>query len=210
MMAETVKLYDLAASPNNMKVRIALGYKGIPYEKVPVPPRDRSEVIRVSGQPLTPVLTHGSAVIFDSGAILRYLDANVRRDPPLFSRDYDTMHEIEEWEHLSRSLLAEPVDRIFEEIFATEKDPSAGEKASRMLWEATARFEERLSKGEWLVGSAMTAADVSTAPFIYYGMVPPDLAEADSIARFFAAHLKLGSGRDRTRAWVARVMSYGR
>ncbi len=207
-MTEAVKLYDLAASPNNMKVRIALAFKGIPYEKILVPSRDRSEVIRISGQPLTPVLAHGGVVIFDSGAILRYLDANVRRDPPLFSSDYDTMHEIEEWEHLSRTLLGEPVDLIFEEYFAEEKDSSAGERASRMLRDATARFEERLSGREWLVGDAMTAADVSTAPFIHYGMVPP--AAADPIARFFAGHLKLGGGRDRTRAWVTRVMSYDR
>ena len=209
-MAETLKLYDLAASPNNIKVRIALAYKGIPCQKIPVNPRDRSEIIRLSGQPLTPILTHGSVVIFDSGAILRYLDANFRETPSLFSTDYDTMHEIEEWELLSRSTLADPVEIIFEECFAEKKDPSRAEQASRMLHEATARFEERLSKGEWVVGDRMTAADVATAPFVYYGMLPPDAASANSIARFFAEHLRLGSGRDRTRAWAARVMSHDR
>jgi glutathione S-transferase len=209
-MAEPLKLYDLSASPNSVKIRIALAYKGIPHEKIPVDPRDRSEIIRLSGQPLTPILTHGSVVIFDSGAILRYLDAAFRETPSLFSRDYDTMHEIEAWELLSRTTLSDPVEIIFEECFAEKKDPSAAERASRMLHEATARFEERLLKGEWLVGDRMTAADVATAPSVYYGMLPPEVASATSIARFFAEHLRLGNGRDRTRAWAARVMSYDR
>jgi glutathione S-transferase len=209
-MAEPLKLYDLAPSPNSVKIRIALAYKGIPYQKIAVNPRERSEIIRLSGQPLTPILTHGSAVIFDSGAILRYLDANFRETPSLFSTDNDTMHEIEAWELLSRTTLADPVEIIFEECFAEKKDPSQAERASRMLHEATGRFEERLLKGEWVVGDRMTAADVSTAPFIFYGMLPPAAASANPIAGFFAEHLRLGNGRDRTRAWAARVMSHDR
>jgi glutathione S-transferase len=209
-MAEPLKLYDLAVSPNSVKIRIALDYKGIPYERVPVNHRDRSEIVRLSGQPLAPILTHGSVVLFDSGAILRYLDTAFRDTPSLFSTDYDTMHEIEAWELLSRTTLSDPVEIMFEEFLAEKKGPSAAERASRMLQEATARFEERLQKGEWLVGDRMTAADVTTAPSVYYGMLPAEVASSNPIARFFAERLRLGNGRDRTRAWAARVMSYDR
>ena len=39
-----VVMYNLPPSPNNMKVRIALNYKGIPFEKVDVA-LDRKSVV---------------------------------------------------------------------------------------------------------------------------------------------------------------------
>ena len=53
---------------NNIKVRVALGFKEIPYEFRTIDPADRSEIVRLSGQHLTPVLVHGDRVLFDSAA----------------------------------------------------------------------------------------------------------------------------------------------
>jgi glutathione S-transferase len=209
-MNETVRLYDLAASPNNMKVRIALSYKGIAYEKVPVNARDRSEVVKISGQPLTPVITHGERVVFDSAAILRYLEANFRDTPPLFSTDAQTMRAIERWEALARTELAQPVSICFGQFFASERDPAESERASKMLGELSGRIEEALANGPWLVGEQMSAADVAAAPAVFYGMVPDAAAAASPIAQFFREHLKLGEGRERTREWVGRVMAHDR
>ena len=207
-MAETVKLYDLAPSPNNMKVRIALSYKKIPFEKIPVSSNDRSEVIRISGQPLTPVLTHGTTVIFDSGAILRYLDANFRSTPSLFSTDYDTMTEIERWENLGRVELSRSVGTIFRQFFSPTKDSAAMERASKQLHDLTGGFEDRLSRASWLVGDRMTAADLSTAPMIYYGMLPTTVASESPLHKLFFDHFHLGEGRTKTREWVTRVMAF--
>ncbi len=38
-MAEKIKLYELPPSPNNIKVRIALNYKKIPFESPPLQKR---------------------------------------------------------------------------------------------------------------------------------------------------------------------------
>jgi glutathione S-transferase len=209
-MSEILKMYNLQPSPNSMKVRIALAYKKIPHEKVPVDPQDRSEVVKISGQPLTPVIVHGDRVLFDSGAILRYLEANWRDTPRLFSSDYATMREIEKWEAFGRTELLKPVGITFGQLFATEKDPAKSELASRLLNEATARIEERLEKADWLVGNGMTAADVTAAPPVFYGMLPAEAAASSQVAKFFAEHLELGPGRERTRAWALKVMAYDR
>jgi glutathione S-transferase len=209
-MSDTLRMYNLQPSPNSMKVRVALGFKKIPYEKIPVDPQDRSEVIKVSRQPLTPVIDHGGHVIFDSGAILRYLEANWRDAPPLFSTSYDRMREIERWEAFARSDLVRPVGITFGQLFAAEKSAAELEKASRLLTEATERIEERLSSAEWLSGDTMSAADVTAAPAVYYGMLPAEAAAQGSVGAFFAENLKLGAGRDRTRAWALRVMAYDR
>lgn len=206
-MPETTKLYHLAASPNCMKARIALRYKGIDYEPIAVNPNDRSEVIRISGQPLTPVLVHGNTVLFDSGAILRYLDANFRDTKPLFSADGRAMREIERWEAWGRSTAMAPVGIVFSQFFAETSDPAELRRASELAREAAGQIERQIGDGDWLVGDRMTAADVTAAPPLWYSMLEPR-PEMDPIAAFFARHLQIGEGRDRTRAWVRKVMRH--
>ena len=79
-----LKFYELAPSPNNTKVRMALRFKGIEFEAIPVDPRDRTAVIEASGQELTPVIADRGIVLNDSEAILQYLDANYPDTPRLF------------------------------------------------------------------------------------------------------------------------------
>jgi glutathione S-transferase len=202
-----IKLYDLAPSPNNMKARIALGFKGLPYEKVPVDSQDRATVIKVSGQPRTPVLVHGTVVIFDSSAILRYLEANFPETPRLFSSDYATMSGIDAWESWARSVVEEPVAITFRQLFGT-KDSDEFARANVLLNEATAKIEARLAASDWLVGDQMTAADVVAAPSVAYGLAHEGVVGHSPIATLFAERLRLGSGRDKTRAWARRVVAW--
>ena len=76
----------------------------------------------VSGQPLTPVLKHGEQVIFDSASILRYLEANFRDSPQLFSHDYAEMKKIEEWEWFARTDCSRPVGEVFRAAQAGDID----------------------------------------------------------------------------------------
>ena len=62
----------------------------------------------------------------------------------------------------------------------------------------------------WLVGNQMTAADVTVAPFVSLGMVPAEAAQGSPIAEFFQKNLQLGDGREKTRAWVEKVMAFNR
>ena len=91
---------------NNIKVRVALGYKAILYVFHTIDPRDREEVVRISGQYLTPVLVHGERVLCDSAAILRYLECNFPDTPKLFGDSLAEQWEIEDWEMFARTTLA--------------------------------------------------------------------------------------------------------
>ena len=207
-MAEAIELYHLAGSPNCMKARIALAYKGLAYESIIVDPKDRSEVVKVSGQPFTPVLVHDECVLFDSSAILRYLDANFRSTKPLFSSDYDTMRAIERFERLGRNELSEPIGIAFRQLMSGAPVSAELARASALLNEHTGQLEARLREGDWLVGDAMTAADVIAAPAVHYGVEPQHDVSGSPMLKFFADNLKLGAGRDKTRAWVRRVMAW--
>lgn len=205
----TLKLYDLAPSPNNIKVRVALGFKGLEYERIPVDPADRAELIRVSGQPLAPVLLDGETVIIDSHSILRYLDANYRdRGPRLYSEDRAEMQTIERWELAARSTLSRPVGMIFSCAFAESFNPSEIELANQFLHEATAPIEEDLAHSDWLVADRMTGADICCACLVSIAMVGEAYAAASPVMAFFKEHLALGEGREKTRAWVERVMAW--
>lgn len=207
-MAEAIKLYHIVGSPNCMKARIALAYKGLIYESVVIDPKDRSEVVRVSGQPFTPALVHGGHVLFDSSAILRYLDANFRTTKPLFSSDSDTMRAIERFERLGRTELSEPISIAFRQLMSGAPVPAELARASALLNEHTGQLEARLREGDWLVGDAMTAADVVVAPAVHYGIEPQHDVSGSPMLKFFADNLTLGAGRDKTRAWVRRVMAW--
>ena len=98
-------LHELTGSPNSVKARIALGYKGLKYDRKPVElsdfPGNRDSVVKLSRQPRLPVLQHGQTVIFDSGAILlrvgsaRKVSARSRRPsrPPPSTRELRSRYQ---------------------------------------------------------------------------------------------------------------------
>lgn len=102
-----LRFYELAPSPNNTKVRMALRFKGIQFEATPVDPFDRAEVIEVSGQELTPVIADRGVVINDSEAILQYLDANYPDTPRLVPRERAGRKACDAWKRrLDREVAA--------------------------------------------------------------------------------------------------------
>lgn len=192
-MADTVVVYGFETS-NNFKVRVGLGYKGIPYEFRSIDPADRTEPMRLTGQPMTPVMVHGDVALFDSAAILRYLDANFPDTPQLYGGGYETLREIESWEGWARTEMAAPLLTMVRQYISGKKDPEATEIAVGRLSMVCARLESRLSDHEWLVDNRITAADVTCAPVIHRVRV--------------AQILPLPEGLDHTREWTARMMEY--
>src|SRR5262249_32528908 len=122
-MSRSLKLYDLTPSPNNIKVRCALAYKKLPYERTLVDPANRDVAVKVSAQPLTPVLLHGDTVVFDSYAILRYLDANFPETPRLYASDRPTIKAIEGWELFARTDVGPGISAAFGQLRAETPDP---------------------------------------------------------------------------------------
>ena len=207
-----LKLHELTGSPNSVKVRIALGYKQLDYDRQPLEfenfPGDRSPLIKLSRQPRAPVLEHGKTVLFDSGAILRYLEANFPDAPAIFSNDYMAHSEIETWELFARTQLGEAIGMIFGQAFAPEQDASVIAKANALLNERTGSLEDRLSGREFLVGDHLTAADIVVAAPLYLTDLTDENAAAHPVASFFQKSLQLGEGRETTRAWVRRVIAH--
>jgi glutathione S-transferase len=195
-MSHEIDVYGFETS-NNMKVRVALGYKEIPYEFHKIDPADRSEIVRLSGQHLTPVLLHGDRVLFDSAAILRYLDANFRDRPSLFGTNRDEQWAIEDLELFARATLAAPMmEVVHHRVSGGTVDEAMQTRCAGAFAEAAAQLIGALGERDWLVGDRMSAADVTAAAVMYrirQGKLFPPPAGADAV-----------------HAWVDRVMTYDR
>jgi glutathione S-transferase len=209
-MSRSLKLYDLGPSPNNIKVRCALAYKKLPYERVAVDPANREAVVKVSGQPLTPVLLHGDTVVFDSYAILRYLDPNFPETPRLFSSDRATLKSIEQWELFARTDAGPGISKAFGQLREANPDPEALKTANDMLNRSASRVEETLAKGDWLVGgSGPSAADFTVGTMLFLGAVTDAAVKRVPAWGFFQKHMKIERA-PKTAAWIARVMEFDR
>jgi glutathione S-transferase len=182
---------------NNMKVRIALGFKEIPYDFRAIDPADRTEIVSLSGQHLTPVLVHAGRVLFDSAAILRYLEANFRDRPPLFGSSRDEQWEIEDQELFARTTLAAPMmEVVHTRVSGRPVDAAMLERCTRAFAGAAETLVGRLEGREWLVGDAMSAADVTAAAVVC------------RIRR--ARTLETPRALDAIAGWVDRVTAYDR
>lgn len=108
-----LKFWELAPSPNSTKVRMALRFKGLEFEAIPVDAVDREAVLKVSGQVLTPVIEDKGIVLNDSEAILQYLDANYADRPRLFPSDRLGRRECEDWKKELDEKIAKPWMPLF-------------------------------------------------------------------------------------------------
>jgi glutathione S-transferase len=172
-----ITLWQLAPSFNSRKVRFALGIKGAAYDCIEVGDANQDEVIEVSGQPLTPVLRHGDVVMFDSGAIVRYIDANIP-GPRLFSAKIDEMRVIEEWEGRSRSLVLDPYLQIVRLVRSGQADGEAIASARDKFFDGARQVEAALNSAGYLIADRPTAADIFCGSYLAYGFLTA--AEAGS------------------------------
>ncbi len=206
-MDRPVKLYDLHPSPNNIKVRLALAYKKIPYEIIPVDPRDRTPVIKASGQSLAPVLLHGETIVYDSFAILRYLDGNWPGSPRLFSEDRTRHKTIEEWEQFTRAECGPPVGMTFGQALEGKVDPDKRRESNARINRAAARVEAALADGPYLMGDAPNAADLTVAPMLSLAVLSKESAAGNPLMQFFLENLKIDNA-PKTRDWIGRIMAW--
>ncbi len=193
-MTDPIDVYGFETS-NNMKVRVALGYKGIAYRFHSIEPSQREAIIKLSGQYLTPVLHHGNRVLSDSAAILRYLDSEFRDTPRLFGDSLAEQWEIENWELFGRAELAGPMLKVVHtRVNGGTLDQEQLESCNCDFSAAVDKLAAGIRNREWLIGQSMTAADITAAAVM---------------TRVRGASLfDLPASAKELEAWEARVMHF--
>ncbi len=202
-----IRLYTIEASANTERVELALAHKGLDAEQVVVRNEDRSEIRRVSGQDLVPVLVDAGKVIYDSMEIVRYLEERYPERPPLYPADAARRAECLIFIDWFNRVWKRPPNEIAEELIKPAGQ-SGGERVERLgaaMQGHLDLFEQMLSGRDYLMGE-YGAADMAAFPFLKYAVFPIP-AETYLFHRVLRDYQKPGATHPRLVEWIRRVDS---
>lgn len=188
-----MRLWEIPFSTNVERVQLGLAHKGLEVEHVAVDPKDRSPVVRVSGQELVPVLEHEGVIVFDSERILRYLES-LFPEPPLWPEDRARRAEVDVFGEWFNKVWKRPPNLI-----------DAGEDARVRGPQITAWldvFEALLSERDYLFDE-FGVADVIAFPFLKYA-VDENADDDEPFHQILRDWLPI-EGHPRVEAWIRRV-----
>lgn len=197
-----MKVWRIPFSTNVERVALALGHKGLTAEWVDVDPADRSEVERLSGQPLVPVLELDGRVLADSTAIVEELE-RLHPEPPLYPTDPARRAEVEIFVDWFNCVWKRPPNDLEAELGKPQPDEAAVERLGAEITGALARFEALLGGRDYLFGD-FGVADCIAFPFLKYAVLH-DPADEELFHRILVEHQPLDGRYPRLESWIRRV-----
>ena len=171
----SIKVYGVPPSTFTRAVLMGCREKGIDYELVPTFP---STVGPLNPFGKIPAMTHGELTLFESSAILRYLDGAFP-GPKLWPADARAAALVDQWVGAACDSLLNSAQRYMASRFNFLPVPA--EMAKKYLdktREVLPVFDRQLGKTRYLAGDALTAADLVASPAFFYF---PEIAELRNI-----------------------------
>ena len=197
-----MRIWRIPFSTNVERVALALGHKRLSAEWVDVDPADRTEVERLSGQPLVPVLELDGSVIVDSTAILVELE-RLQPEPPLYPADPARRAEAEVFVDWFNRVWKQPPNELEAELGKEEPDRGRVERLGAEITGALDRFEALMSGRDYLFGD-FGVADCIAFPFLKYAVLH-DPADQELFHRILVEHQRLDGRFPRLESWIRRV-----
>ena len=202
-----VEVFWGSGSPFAWSVMLAMEVKGVPYTGHLLSFSDgdlkKPEFLAMNPRGKVPVVRDGDFTIAESNAILAWLEAKAPQ-PALFGSNAEQTGAI--WravlEHAA--YFQHHTHAISGAVFYKKMEEKAEEvKASAIaVGEELARYEAALSKGDWLVGKTMSAADLVAYP--PFELVSP-LAARPEVKAFGLGFDKGWDAYPALSAWRARI-----
>lgn len=197
----TLRVHRIPFSTNVERVSLVLAHKGLRPEWVDHDPADRSELVRLSGQELVPVLEHDGRVLTDSPAILEYLEGRFPA-PPLLPADPARRAEVRifcDW--FNRVWKRAPNLYVAEEERPEPDDARLTELGGRLTG-SLPLFEDLLAGHDFLFGE-LSLADVTAFPFLKYAVIWEE-GDEHRFHEILRDHLRLDGRYVRVEAWIRR------
>ena len=190
-----IDLYWGSGSPYSWRVLLALELKRLPYRShllhFDLQEHKAPHMLAMNPRGRLPVLKDGDYVVFESLAVLYYLDLKYPA-PPIFGRSPEEagviMRVINEFQAYTESALMGIVQAL---LFG--RAPRLGEEltqAMHLVASEARTIEGRLSKSDWIVGETVSAADLVIYPCIrllHRSLMRPEARELS--ARFMPAEV---------------------
>jgi glutathione S-transferase len=203
-----LRLYRFRFSTNVERVALALAHKGLEVESVWVDPADRSEVVRISGQELVPVLVDGDLVIADSTAILEHLEDRFP-ERQLYSSDPARRTELRLFVDWFNQVWKRPPNLIVDEEAKAEPDRALIAELEGLIADALPLFEQLLAGRDFLFGDELSAADVAAFPFLKYALLWEE-GDPDRFHEVLRDTQRLDGCFPRLEGWIRRIDSLPR
>ncbi len=166
-----ITLYWGSGSPYSWRILLALEHKGLPYESHLLH-FDKQEhqsppMLKMNPRGRVPVLKDGDYVVFESVAVLYYLDVKYPATPIFGLTPEEAgviMRVICEFQTYAEPALSRIVNAIFEGGVADALEELTD--AMHVVGREARTIEGRLSKEQWIVGAQYSAADMVIFPWI--------------------------------------------
>jgi glutathione S-transferase len=166
-----IELYWGSGSPFAWRVLLMLEVKGLAYESKLLQfskgENKAPAYLRLNPRGKVPTLKDGEFVLYESLAIMSYLDRKYP-EPPLFGKTPEETGLI--WRALAEceSYLVPAGDKVVRPIFFSRGLENIEEiqKAAQTLRHELKIIDERLGNSQWLVGASISAADIGLFPLV--------------------------------------------
>lgn len=196
-----------SGSPYSWRVLLALEHKGLPYVShllsLDMQEHKSPHMLALNPRGRVPTLKDGDYVVFESLAVMYYLDRKYPQKP-LFGDSAEEGAVIMRVCCEFQAYIEEHVMRVVRAVLSRREDPNSDIVTNSMLVAAgeARTIEMRLSKGDWVVGEKPGAADYMIYPCIKLLLRALSRPEARGLAtRFMPVEANYPSlGR-----WLQRV-----
>jgi glutathione S-transferase len=170
-----LKIHGVPPSVFTWTARLACHEKGIDYELVPTMP---GQVAPLNPFHKIPAITHGDLVLYETPAIVRYLDRTFA-GPKLWPEDSIGIARCDQWVSAVCDSLVNSAMRYMVARFGFLPVPAEmQQKYLDKAREVVPVFDRQLGQSRYLAGDALTAADLFLLPVLSYF---PDIAELGAI-----------------------------
>ena len=194
-----IKIYGVPPSSFTRTARLACHEKGIDYELVPMFP---GQMGALNPFQKIPAITHGDLTLYESTAILRYLDRTFP-GPKLWPADSLQVALCDQWVSAVNDSLVNSALRFLANHFGFLPVPQ--EMADKYLAKAkdvVPVFDRQLGQSRYLVGDSVTAADLFLAPIVFNFPAIPGLKEIGEASPNLARWMRDMSARPSMQATV--------
>lgn len=166
-----ITFYWGSGSPYAWRVHLALEHKRLAYDSQLLhfdkQEHQSPQMLKLNPRGRVPVLKDGDYVVFESVAILYYLNEKYP-NPPIFGTTPEEagviMRVICEFQSYQEPWLSKVVEAIFANKVSDDEEAVA--EAMHVVGREARIIEGRLSKEEWVVGANYSAIDMVIFPWI--------------------------------------------
>lgn len=172
-----MKLYYNPLSPNVRRARLTIAVLGIEVEEKLLDfskgEHKQPEYLTLNPNGAVPTLVDGEFVLTESRAIMQYL-ASKKPESGLLPRDEQSRADVSRWQfwdaaHFSPQLGALAFEKIIKGLMGMgDPDPGKIQEALVGFRRFAAVLEQRLDGRSYVVGNALTIADLTLASSLMY------------------------------------------